>query len=128
MPINDLPPLVRDALSRRFLGNLSFYKQMACLFIQNSQEQMEKLCTAVTVSDWETVHFIAHNLKGGASNVGAEDVTSLAAALERLSHDSLRSDILQLVADLQRALHNFEQLLSNMQYSQSEDHLIGSTL
>ncbi|MBN2011374.1 Hpt domain-containing protein [candidate division KSB1 bacterium] len=110
MSINDLPFPITDALSRRFYGNVTFYKEMVLLFIRTGQENLEKIRTSVSQGDWETVQHLAHSLKGGASNVGAVDISSLADQLERLSMQSQPNGYDRLVGDLQRAFHSYEQI------------------
>ena len=110
MAFENLPMPISDALSRRFYGNVEFYKEMVFLFVRTGCENINKIRLSIATNDWDTVQFLAHTLKGGASNVGAIEISSLAEELERLSVHPLPDSFDPLIEKLQQALHSFAQI------------------
>ncbi len=99
-----------DTLNRRFYGNVSFYKQMVEIFIRTSQESIVNIRSAVKSNDWETVRFLSHNLKGGAANVGAQEVMNLAMALEGLPPQTPIDVVEQFLTRIHSAIQAFQTL------------------
>ena len=52
-------------------------------FIQDSTERLQKLQTIITSGNADLIRRAAHSFKGSSSNVGAMNLSSLCAALER---------------------------------------------
>lgn len=73
--LRDLVQLRRDT---RLLTRLTE------LFVQDTTTRLAMLRTAVARRDDETVHAIAHSMRGGAATLGACEIVHLCAELEHL--------------------------------------------
>ncbi|MBN1932442.1 MAG: response regulator [Desulfobacterales bacterium] len=60
----------------------NIFKRILSGFFENNQETMNKIRAAATRNDWESLHLMAHNLKGSAANIRADDLQTAAQELE----------------------------------------------
>jgi two-component system sensor histidine kinase/response regulator len=71
------------ALSR-MRGNVAHYQRMLALFVSEFGPFSTKIAAALAKGDLSTAQRLAHTLKGSAGTIGALDLQSQAAALEKL--------------------------------------------
>ena len=69
------------------LGDEELIKEVVPIFLNDSQERVEKLQEAVLSKDSEAIKFYSHAIKGAARNVGAERLSDIAGRLESLSRE-----------------------------------------
>lgn len=67
-------------------GDPEFMAELMTLFLEDAQERLTELQSALDSLDAEAVGRCAHKLKGSSSNVGAQRVEMLARSLERAAH------------------------------------------
>lgn len=77
-------------------------------FIQDSTERLQKLQTIITSGNADLIRRAAHSFKGSSSNVGATNLSSLCAALER---KALEGNLV----DLDESLRSIEEEFARVQ-------------
>jgi HPt (histidine-containing phosphotransfer) domain-containing protein len=88
-----------NELTRR-IDDESLFARIATLFLQDSGQRLESLSHAIADSDWESVCFLAHAIKGSAANISAHRLTRTARELE----NAARSQPGDLCAGLYQSL------------------------
>lgn len=73
-------------------------------FIQDSTERLQKLQAIITSGNADLIRRAAHSFKGSSSNVGAMNLSSLCAALER---KALEGDLTSLDQSLRAIEEEF---------------------
>jgi signal transduction histidine kinase/CheY-like chemotaxis protein/outer membrane protein assembly factor BamB len=119
-----LPASTKPILSERSLTQMhqiermsrgGFLDRVTRLFVETSSKQVDGILSAVARGDVKTVQSHCHSLKSAAAHVGADQLSELAAELERAARagdltrviacsGDLRSARDSAVASLQRAL------------------------
>ena len=85
------PPDVDPAALDRLVewGGETLLSQLLHLFLENSRERLDQIAAAVAAGgDLDQAHRAAHALKSSAANLGAMQVSAIAAELERSAADS----------------------------------------
>ncbi|NIB39928.1 response regulator [Pseudomaricurvus alkylphenolicus] len=67
----------------RVRGNRQLFYKLLVEFFEDHRRQPEELNAALAEGDMKRVRKIAHNLKGAAGNLGAQDLSAMAAEVER---------------------------------------------
>ncbi|MBD3287342.1 hypothetical protein GF337_00925 [candidate division KSB1 bacterium] len=101
---------VLAAVNKRFQGDLSFYKSITGVFLKTTRENIENIRHAIKNDDMEKIRFSAHYIKGGAANIGAEEIREIAAKIESMEKDviSVRLEsLLQAVETEMKRLNDF---------------------
>ncbi len=57
-------------------------EEIVQLFIQVSQEDLAKLCSAIAARDAKQVFEVSHSIKGAAVNLGFEEIAEIAKSIE----------------------------------------------
>ncbi len=107
----DTPVLDSDQLLQATDGDLELIDQVTTLFVEDTQERLNRIGEAVTGGDTEETRKEAHAIKGAASSVGGMAVWQAAKELEssakageidncRLKLDALRLACTRLEAEL----------------------------
>jgi two-component system, sensor histidine kinase and response regulator len=98
-------------------GNESLVRQLVQIYAEEAPKQLEKLRTAISADDSETVEMIAHRLRGELSYFGLPNTARKAHDLERLGRNHDLRNALQLFAafeaDLLIGLKAMERMLEN---------------
>lgn len=82
------PPVVDTAALDRLVewGGDKLLRQMLRLFIENARERIEQVESGLTAGgDLDETHRAAHALKSSSANLGAMQVSAIAAELESVS-------------------------------------------
>ncbi len=75
-------------------GKLPLYHRLLALFVDRHGDELERLRERLRAGDRAAVQYLAHTLKGSASNLGATRVQAAAEALEAASRqDAGRDDL-----------------------------------
>ncbi|MGE0488244.1 MAG: response regulator [Vulcanimicrobiota bacterium] len=85
-PVNGTPVLDRDGLLKR-LGGPEHLALLLPTFEATIQAELEKLRQALSQTDHEAVHRVAHGLKGSLLGLGGARAGAVAAALENCGRD-----------------------------------------
>jgi CheY-like chemotaxis protein/HPt (histidine-containing phosphotransfer) domain-containing protein len=76
----------RDGLVRRMLGNEDLARTVAGAFLEDTMSlQLPALAAAVRNADAPAARMAAHTIRGGASNVGGNELSGLARQMEVLA-------------------------------------------
>ncbi len=78
------PPLDRQSLIERFLGDWEFVENILEKFQQQVGVDLEELERSIHARNAEQAALLAHRIKGAAANVSATEVSRIAAELERM--------------------------------------------
>jgi HPt (histidine-containing phosphotransfer) domain-containing protein len=73
----------KAAAALREWGGEKLLGQMVRLFLENSPTRMEQIRSGVEGGDLKEAERAAHSLKSSAANLGAEELRTLAADIER---------------------------------------------
>ncbi|MFP6584578.1 MAG: response regulator [Candidatus Hydrogenedentota bacterium] len=74
-------------------GDEDLFVHLIQLFLTDSEEHNELLRDAVRARDADTISSEAHRLKGGAGQIGATRLHSMAATLENLGRENSMNDV-----------------------------------
>ena len=77
-------------------------------FLGELDRQMGLIEKALAEENWEMLHREAHSIKGGAMNLGAEELSEWAMALERAAGDIVLSVIPLLLRNLKQAVETLK--------------------
>lgn len=78
-------------------------KEILDAYLQTAPDNINKLEQALTQADAEQVRMQAHSLKGSSANIGANDLSSLAAQLEQLGkNDDLNGNANDLFSQIRQ--------------------------
>lgn len=98
----------RDATLARLANDQALFDDLVTFFLEDHGPMMEKLGVAVTQRNAPAVERAAHSLKGLAANLGATEMSAIAATLETMgrennlievgpAHDALKAELPRLV-------------------------------
>ena len=63
-------------------GDIAFEVELLELYLRDSREHVDRIQMAVTGGDLESIHLLAHGLKGTSYSVGADRLGDLALQIE----------------------------------------------
>lgn len=86
--------------------------QVCACFLQDMPRQFADLKSALSAGDFETAALRAHAIKGAASNVGAERLRDVAAAIENMAREKHLSEAEAKVPNLENEFQTFKQTIS----------------
>jgi HPt (histidine-containing phosphotransfer) domain-containing protein len=90
-------------------------------FLEETDERVDSLRTAVETRDSRKLEDAAHALKGIAGTVGANEILALAVSLEQIGRDGRTDGAADLVIDLELALRRARPIFDRLrQPAQSE--------
>ena len=99
-----------SAFSQRFPGREGFIGKILAKLLTSIEDKCEPLRQAAAANDFETLHSIAHSIKGMAGNVEARTLQDLAAEVDSLSRESdpgaisLSADLVDMLVQLKGEL------------------------
>ena len=73
----------RATLLERLDGDVAMLEMLMEVYMKDVPNHLEALTNAINAADKELVRFHAHSLKGSSGNVGAVEMQTAAAALEK---------------------------------------------
>jgi CheY-like chemotaxis protein/HPt (histidine-containing phosphotransfer) domain-containing protein len=82
-------------------GDEALFAQLVQLFLNDTEEHNEILRTAIGERNIKTITSEAHRLKGGAGQIGATHLQSIAAELEDMGRDETLDEVDQTFAMLE---------------------------
>jgi HPt (histidine-containing phosphotransfer) domain-containing protein len=106
-PPRQLATLDLDGLADRF-GDAETGLSIAELFVTNTQYQISLLRSAIRSLDWEETHRLAHTLKGGAMNIGAEAFADSARNLEKAIKERRFQAVPEMIRDMEDACRELD--------------------
>jgi len=77
-------------------------------FLENRQQDLQKLEQALAEQDFETLGSIGHNLKGVGGGYGFHDMTLIGAAIEKSARENKLEIVNENVIKLSHYLSNVE--------------------
>jgi signal transduction histidine kinase/CHASE2 domain-containing sensor protein/DNA-binding response OmpR family regulator len=118
--VADAPPaevsVDRDYLHQLSEGDREFERTILQIFVENTQEQLQVIRTALSHRDLPTLQYRIHEIKGASANVGAVAVHQLANHLEQLITDASLSSLgnRAFLERVRTILSEIEQLLQTI--------------
>lgn len=76
----------REKALRMAGGEVDLLQELAETILEDVPEQLEKIRAALSTAEWDTLRGLAHYVKGGAANVGAERLRRVAEVVEASLH------------------------------------------
>ena len=126
--IGDLPASlpginIQDALDRLEIDRDTF-KRILNTFFMNNQDTSRKIKNAYDSKDWELLRQLSHSVKGGAANIGANELQAAAQELETTSNEATsRSPDPALVENVETALNQVLKSLESIVAAPESDDL-----
>jgi PAS domain S-box-containing protein len=121
-----LPEVVGGINRRRGLANLEgnarLYAKLLTEFRRDYRQTHHQLRAALIAGDRDTAHRLAHTLKGVAAVLGAQQLSTCAAAVERAIKDDCIGPIDALLADITVALGTVFTTLDDQARQESDAH------
>ena len=96
----------KAAATLREWGGDKLLGQMVRLFLENSPTRMEQIRSGVEEGDLKEAERAAHSLKSSAANLGAEELRTLAADMERMAGTRDPESVRSLLGSLNTAYDN----------------------
>ncbi len=101
-----MPGLDHGVAMSRVGGDAELLKEIAELFLAESEKTMEELRSAIATGDARAVEHASHGLKGAVANFGAEETVAAAQKLEELGRAGELRDAPAALVTLERALND----------------------
>ena len=99
-----VPGMDRETAMARVGGDADLLKEIAALFLDESEKTIAEIRTAIAAGDASSIEHAAHGLKGAVANFGAAAVVEAAQRLEHLGRARQLQDALSAVETLEKAL------------------------
>jgi HPt (histidine-containing phosphotransfer) domain-containing protein len=97
------PDALRDLRALEEPGQASLLAEIVDIFRASSECDLTRLKRAVEAADHATVLNAAHRIRGAAAALGADQVRSIAEALELRGREQSLADANELLVDLETA-------------------------
>ena len=108
------PPIAVDALLDRCMNNLATITIVLTKFEEQTQRDIAQLSKSIEADDSASVARTAHSLKGAAAIVAANQLSQVAAELERLGRaqqlDQLDEQLARLQAETRKCVEYLPQV------------------
>lgn len=85
---------IADPFARRLVGK----------YLENRNDDIARLTTALCCADFETIRITGHNLFGSGAAYGFEDISTMGAGIESAATNRDVPEIERLIGDLQELL------------------------
>lgn len=103
-----VPAMNRELALSRIGGDLDLLKEIAQLFLDDSERMLREIRLGVQARDPAALDSAAHTLKGCVSNFGAQRLYDAALALERMGRNKDLRGVDPAFAALESELHQLE--------------------
>jgi len=114
--MQQLPGLnIREAMENLEM-DMNSYKKILSLFADTNHHTAGKMKSAARDGDWESLHALAHNLKGGCGNIGGIEVKETAEKIEGFCRKAASGQVdADAIGDLLTEMDTgFKRLLSSI--------------
>jgi len=93
----------------------SIFKKILKNYLDKNKDTENQIFDAYNNKDWKSLHFLAHKIKGGASNIGATDLFESTQKLEKATKDGIynQSDfelIEKVINSLNQVLYSIQRI------------------
>ena len=89
--LSDIPGLNAELGLRLTSGNATLYRKVVDKFAASHRGDAALIDAAITGHDWALARHLAHSLKGGAAQIGAEQLQHAAETLEHALRDRIEA-------------------------------------
>lgn len=97
----ELPAVDVDRLQDLSAGDVEFLQELVDMYIEDAENLLIELQTALRRAEPDELARTAHKLKGSSANMGANRVSETAKALEQLGKSEQFEDADRLMAHLE---------------------------
>ena len=102
------PPIDLEQLNQISEGDVEFEIEVLQVYVEDILQRIEKLRGAVASNDINLTMREAHHIKGASSNVGALQMQSLAAKIEKLDQSEDLHPVLEILDDMLEKMKDIE--------------------
>ncbi|MCP4578290.1 MAG: Hpt domain-containing protein, partial [Deltaproteobacteria bacterium] len=106
-------PMEYEKALAEFEGDEAFLMEVLEGFIENVTSQIVNIRRAISEGDAETVRQEAHAIKGGASNLAADELSHIASKLENIGKSGSLEGGLDILERLKKAFCRLELFARN---------------
>ncbi len=112
----DQPPLDFDSAIEEFMGQKDILFGILDQFIDKAGDQMKTIRQAAADSDYEVIKSEAHALKGGAANLRADKLASLASGLEQAAAAKQPQPVFDRIEKFENELNRLVNYIRQINY------------
>ncbi|KQC14047.1 MAG: hypothetical protein APR63_06320 [Desulfuromonas sp. SDB] len=103
-----------DAALKRFDGEIDILKELIVMFVEVSEQDLAKLEQQLETSDFDQAAKTAHSIKGGAANIGANQISDVLVELELLAKHNNKEECKNLMKKIKILFDNLKIEVDNM--------------
>jgi signal transduction histidine kinase/DNA-binding response OmpR family regulator len=107
----------------RSMGDVSFLKMMLTEFQRKKENYLQRCGEAITADDPVGLKFEAHSLKGAAANLGLNNISETALALEKIGDSQNLSSASVVMEELQAHFQQLDGFLRGVDWNTLTDDL-----
>jgi len=116
--VSTAPVFDKSILMESTAGNMQLVRALLTIFTQEFPLQIQSLRESVQRSDFKTIQFVAHSIKGRCGMVGAIQLRDLAATVETQAREKTeRPQIMDNLVMMEGAYENYSDAIKRMTLS-----------
>ncbi|MBY0573805.1 MAG: response regulator, partial [Undibacterium sp.] len=100
---------------QRLRGNVAQYRKLLKRFMQNQMQADQRIRSQIDANDLQAAQHHAHTLKGLAANIGAEQLTVAARALEHALQSRELEELDRLLLEVAEPLNRLVKTISDLE-------------
>jgi len=108
VPIKKDNPIDFEKALDEFEGDEEFLMELLLTFLENVRTQIKAIRQAISDGDADLVRREAHSIKGGAANLTADDLCSVANELEKIGKSSTLEGSIEVLGQLEKEFCRLE--------------------
>lgn len=99
-------------------GDVELLQEIVEVFLEVAPEQLDELTAGIEAGEVGSVGTLAHGMKGGAANIGADAFVAAAHELEQLARDGSLSGAQELLENLRDEFNTLRAVLEGVDWPQ----------
>ena len=99
-------------------GDVELLQEIVEVFLEVAPEQLDELTAGIEAGEVGSVGTLAHGMKGGAANIGADAFVAAAHELEQLARDGSLSGAQELLENLRDEFMTLRDVLEGVDWPQ----------
>lgn len=106
----------QEGFLTRMMGDRKLATDIMKEYLTDMNEQLRKLKVESSQSELETLHRLAHTVKGASANVGATKVQNTALLAEKAAVAGDRTEYIKLVSEIDARFSELKTVLAEIGY------------
>jgi two-component system, sensor histidine kinase and response regulator len=101
----------RAACLNRLGGDEELLHRIVTVFVDDAQQQVDKLAEALAAADSAQINRLAHKLNGASGSIGATELQKLASKLEAAARDQIPMAFAESIPSLRQTFKTLKSVL-----------------